>query len=128
MTVLTSCDYFSEGYIKNDTNKDVIIIAQLDTSITRHYWVSVTRFLNSYANDTSCIKLGMDTTNFMAIYLLKSNSSIETDGGNDKYCTTKFRYLQIRKHDDTITYYSNEEIAKAFTFDKEPCYHELTIK
>lgn len=128
LVFLTSCDFFSTGSIKNESSEDVVLVAILDTNITKHYLASTTDFLKSYANDTSCIMISMDTTKYIGFYKLKSKGSVITDFSNSKTMTTKFCYLQIRKSHDTITYHSNKELSNAFIMNIEPGHNKLIIR
>lgn len=125
--LMTSCDKFCESYIENATGSDVIMIAKLDTNITRHYAVSNIEFLNSFANDSTSLILRIDTMNLIGVYRLKNKAIIQLDGGLHDRPSTKFNYLQIRTKTDTLTYYSNLEIEKAYG-EITNSYDTLTIK
>ena len=118
--LMTSCERFCDSYIENATGSDIIMIAKLDTNITRHYAVSNIEFLNSFANDSTSLLLRIDTSNLIGVYMLKNNGVIQLDGGLGDHPTSKFSYLQIRTKTDTIAYYSNLEIKKAFRQDSKP--------
>ena len=129
ITVFVNCigEPYSESFIKNETDNDVILIIRYDPKITNPSF-SIKFWLNSFADNITCIKIKTDTLNYTGEYLLKSKGSVSVGGGMTAVPETSFNYLQIRKKTDTITYNSNEEIAIAFTKDKADFYHELTIK
>ena len=117
---MTGCEKFCDSYIENATGSDIVMIAKLDTNITRHYAVSNTEFLNSFANNPTSVLLRIDTLNLIGVYMLKNKAIIQMDGGLSDHPTSKFSYLQIRTNTDTITYYSNLEIEKAYMQDNKP--------
>ena len=127
---LTNCigESFSDSYIRNDTDEDIKLIVKLDTSLTKHYGLSVAQFLDTYADDSACFKLSSNPKTFIGEYLLKSKTAVQVDGGMGSNPKTKFNFLQIIRRTDTTTYYSNKEIERAFTKDKARFYHELTVK
>ena len=111
---MTGCERFSDSYIENSTGSDIIMIAKLDTNITRHYAVSNTDFLNSFSNDSTSVMLKIDTINLIGVYKLKNKAIIQLDGGLADHPKSKFSYLQIRTKTDTLIYYSHLDIEKAF--------------
>ena len=125
--LMTSCEKFCDSYIENATGSDILMITKLDTNITKHYAVSSTDFLKSFANDSTSILLRLDTLNLIGIYRLKNKAVIQLDGGLGDHPSSKFSYLQIRTKTDTLTYYSNLEIEEAYRQDTKP-NDTLTIK
>jgi len=128
LLVLTSCETFCDSYIENRSNSDITMIVQMDTGVTRLYNVSRTGFLNSFANDSSSIKIGIDTINYIGVYLLKDKAIVEIDRGLGDHPDSKFSYLELRTKKDTIIFYSRIEIYKAFDHDIDPNDTKLTIK
>ena len=112
--IITGCESFCDSYLENDSGYDIILTAKLDTNITRHYGVSNVEFLKSFANDSTSILLGMDTSNFWGVYKLKNKAVIQLDGGLGNHPTSKFSYMKIETKFKTLTYYSGREIEKAF--------------
>ena len=126
LLLIISCEKFFTSYIENATDNDIIMIAKMDTSITKHYSkVSNVQFLNSYANDSTSIILKLDTINFIGVYRLKKKAIIRANFGPPG---SKFNYLQFRTPIDTITYYSHLEIQRAFEQDTNRMNYILKVK
>lgn len=125
---LTSCDYFNDTRVCNQTGKVIKLKITFDSDEVKSWSggmlvKNVTKTFRNFGDNL--IPLNIDTINFISTYLIKPDSCGSIEGGNNRRPNFHFfKELEIISEDDTLRLRTKEEMGKAFDADrKDPKYH-----
>ncbi|MCP4521214.1 MAG: hypothetical protein GY827_05935 [Cytophagales bacterium] len=117
--LITSCDYHTITRINNQSNTDIIVEIDFDSSS------------NIINNQEGLITISIDTIKNNGRYKMISNSSGKIEFNTGKYpYFSGLKKISVLSKNDTLTLKTKDDMVKAFNAQKEEYngFYDLTIK
>ncbi|AYB33336.1 hypothetical protein D4L85_23325 [Chryseolinea soli] len=130
--ILTSCDYYNDTRVCNQTGQDITLIIRFDTDGIKNGGLEPRKFTKTFHNwRENLTPIHFDTINFISTYLINRDSCGQIEGGPNRRPNFRFiKAMTVVTKSDTIELKTKGEMRKAFGADREEpeYYFDLLIK
>ena len=131
---LSSCDYFNNTRVCNQTRKEIKLKITFDSEVIKTWsggmlQENLTKTFQDWGENL--IPIDIDTINYISTYLIKSDSCGQIEGGNNRRPNFRFyKEIEISSEFDTVRLRTKDQMRKAFDADRDnpEYYFDLLIQ
>lgn len=134
ITTLSSCDYFNNTRVCNQTRKEIKLKITFDSEVIKTWsggmlQENLTKTFHDWGENL--IPIDIDTIKYISTYIIKPDSCAQIEGGNNRRPNFHFyKELEIISGFDTIKLRTKDQMRKAFDADRDNSnyYFDLLIQ
>jgi|GEM_PF-3552371 len=131
---LSSCDYFNNTRVCNQTMKEIKLKITFDSEVIKTWsggmlQENLTKTFQDWGENL--IPIDIDTINYISTYLIKPDSCGQIEGGNNLRPNFRFyKEIEIISEFDTVRLRTKDQMRKAFDADRDnpEYYFDLLIQ